>query len=322
MAFCLSSDGDRAPQITLCGETQLTLYLGELAALTTAFCWSFTSIFFTLAGRQVGSVVVNRLRLLLATLFLVITHWLLAMPLPFSAGLERWFWLGLSGIIGLVLGDAFLFQSYVWVGPRLGMLMMSSVPVISTLLAWMFLGETLEISQIIGILLTVSGIAWVVLERSSRRPAQPADPNYIWGILFGLGAAVGQAVGLIAAKKGLGGDFPALSGNFMRMLVAMIVMWGFTLVRGQFRPTMQRLNSHPQAVLRIMGGAFTGPFIGVWLSLVAIQLTQVGIASTLMALPPVFLLPITHYVFKERIGWRAISGTLVAVTGVVVLLLV
>jgi drug/metabolite transporter (DMT)-like permease len=299
----------------------LIIYLGELAALTTALCWSFTSIFFTLAGRQVGSVVVNRLRLLVATLFLVISHWLLALPLPFKAEPERWFWLGLSGVIGLVLGDAFLFQSYVWVGPRLGMLMMSSVPVISTLLAWLFLGEALAVSQVSGILLTVGGITWVVLERSGSQRTQPADPNYVWGILFGLGAAAGQALGLIAAKKGLGGDFPALSGNFIRMLVALVVMWGFTVIRGQFKPTLQRLAGQPRAGWHIVGGSFFGPFVGVSLSLLAIQLTQIGIASTLMALPPVFLLPIGHYLFKERIGWQAVTGTLVAVVGVAILFL-
>jgi len=296
-------------------------YLGELAALTTALCWSITSIFFTLAGRQVGSVVVNRVRLLVATIFLVFTHWLLAIPLPISAEPERWFWLGLSGIIGLVLGDAFLFQSYLWVGPRLGILMMSSVPVISTLLAWIFLAETLAFSQVAGILLTVGGIVWVVMERTGGHGGQRENPNYAWGILFGLGAALGQALGLIAAKKGLGGDFPALSGNFIRMTVAMVVMWGFTIARGQFSSTWRRLAGRPQVTLNIIGGAFAGPFVGVSLSLLAIQLTQIGIASTLMALSPVFLLPIGHYVFKEQISWRVIVGTLVAITGVAVLFL-
>jgi drug/metabolite transporter (DMT)-like permease len=309
--------------ITLSGHTPLTAYLGELAALTTALCWSFTAIFFTLAGRAVGSVMVNRLRLLLALIFLILTHWLLlARPLPLTAEPERWFWLGLSGIIGLVLGDAFLFQAYVWVGPRLGMLMMSLVPVLSTLTAWVFLGETLAFSQLAGILLTVGGIAWVIFERSGPAKDQTEARHYVWGILFGLGAATGQALGLITAKKGLGGDFPALSGNLIRMLTAAGVMWTFTLVQGQARPTMQRLLDSPRAARLIVGGAFTGPFIGVWLSLVAIQLTHIGIASTLMALPPVFLLPIGYFVFKEQITWRAVAGTVVAMSGVAVLFLV
>ena len=189
------------------------------------------------------------------------------------------------------------------------------------LLAWLFLGEALAVSQVSGILLTVGGITWVVLERSGSQRTQPADPSYAWGILFGLGAAAGQALGLIAAKKGLGGDFPALSGNFIRMLVALVVMWGFTVIRGQFKPTLQRLAGQPGAGWHIVGGSFFGPFVGVSLSLVAIQLTEIGIASTLMALPPVFLLPIAHYFFKERIGWQAVTGTLMAVVGVAILFL-
>jgi drug/metabolite transporter (DMT)-like permease len=202
------------------------------------------------------------------------------------------------------------------------MLMMSLVPVISTLLAWIFLAETLSSSQILGIALTVGGIAWVVLERAGPQANQADTPNYLWGILFGLGAAAGQALGLITAKKGLGGDFPALSGNLIRMLSSMIVMWGFAFFRGQAGRTLQRLNSQRQAVLSIIGGSFFGPFAGVWLALAAIKLTQIGIASTLMALPPVFLLPIGYFVFKERISERAIIGTLVAISGVAVLFLV
>ena len=99
------------------------LFVGELAALVTSLCWSFTSTFFTLAGRLVGSVVVNRIRLVLAVLFLVLAHFMLRQPLPVGAAPWRWFWLALSGFFGLVLGDAFLFQAFVWIGPRLSMLM-------------------------------------------------------------------------------------------------------------------------------------------------------------------------------------------------------
>ena len=141
--------------------------LGELAALGTSLCFSFTSTFFTLAGRQVGSVVVNRIRLLLAVGFLMLVHWvLLGQPLPLGVEPERWFWLGLSGIIGLVLGDAFLFQAFVMIGPQPSMLMMSLAPVISAFAAWVFLGETLNGRQLLAVALTVAGVVWVILERS------------------------------------------------------------------------------------------------------------------------------------------------------------
>ncbi|GAB4432089.1 MAG: DMT family transporter [Anaerolineae bacterium] len=298
----------------------MSIYLGEIAAILTAVCWTFTAAFFAAAGREVGSVVVNRMRLLLAVLQLALAHWLLyAVPFPVQAGPERWFWLGISGIVGLAIADAFLFQSYLWIGPRLGMLLMSGAPVIAALLAWIFLGETLQPRQVAGIFLTVGGIAWVVLERNGKSAAGPADPNFTWGILFGVGAATGQAIGLITAKKGLGGDFPALSGNMIRMVSAAVVMWSYTLARGRAGYTLRRFASGRKATLTILGGAFFGPFLGVSLSLVAIQLTAVGIASTLMALAPIFLLPVGRYLFNEQFGWAAIAGTLLATLGVVLL---
>jgi drug/metabolite transporter (DMT)-like permease len=296
--------------------------LGELAALATSVLFSATSTQLTLAGRQVGSMVVNRLRLLLATLFLVAAHFLLKLPLPWLAGSQRWFWLGLSGIVGLVIGDALLFEAFIRVGPRLSMLMMSLAPILSTLLAWLFLGERLTPLQLLAIFITVFGIAWVVQDRNGQAKEDRAGRRMaLSGLLLGLGAAAGQAVGLVLAKEGLAGDFSALSGTFMRMLAAATVLWAITLLRRQASTTLQKLSSQPGAALWILGGSFTGPFLGVTLSLVAVQRTEVGIASTLMALPPVILLPVGYFVFKERFGWPAVLGTLVALAGVGMLFL-
>lgn len=297
-------------------------FTGELAALTTAVLWSATAVFFTFAGRQIGSVIVNRVRLVVALILLMITHWVLrGQPLPVSAEPERWLWLGLSGIVGLVLGDSFLFQSYLWVGPRLGMLMMSLAPVLAALLALTFLGEKLAALQWLGILLAVGGVAAVVSDRRGGSQRAVREPNYGRGVLFGIGAATGQAVGLVLAKQGLGGGFPALSGNVMRMSSAVLFFWLITIGAGQAGNTLRRLRATRGAWLSIVGGATTGPFLGVWLSLIAIQLTSVGIASTLMALSPVFLLPIGRFLFGERIGPLAIGGTLVAIAGVGILFL-
>ncbi len=298
-------------------------YLGELAALATSLCFSFTSTFFTLAGRQVGSLVVNRLRLVVAVGLLVGVHWaLLGSPLPVGAGGDRWFWLGVSGVIGLVLGDAFLFQAFVWIGPRLSMLLMSLAPVIAALLAWAFLAETLSPGQVLGVGLTVGGIGWVALVRDQVRESGPAGRrDYMRGLLFGLGGATGQALGLVTARLGLGGDFSPLSGNLIRMLAALITLWAVTLLARQGRSTLDRLRAQPRAVWLILAGAFSGPFLGVTFSLLAIQRTQIGVASTLMALPPVFLLPVGALVFQERIGWRAVLGTLAALAGVALLFL-
>lgn len=296
--------------------------LGELAALGTAILFSVTSTQFTLAGRQVGSMVVNRTRLILAILLLSAAHLIIGLPFPTNAPAERWFWLGISGIVGLVLGDAFLFQGLIFIGPRLSMLIMSLVPIIASIFAWLFLNETLSIGEVLGILLTILGVVWVILEGDSRRKYRSQNPNYLAGILFALGGAIGQALGLIFAKKGLAGDFPALSATMIRMLVAGVVLWLFTLLRGQAGLTIRNLGSHRRAFLLILGGSITGPLFAVTLSLVAIQNTEIGIASTIIALTPVFLLPISYVVFKEQFGWQAVAGTVLAMVGVALLFLV
>jgi drug/metabolite transporter (DMT)-like permease len=139
---------------------------------------------------------------------------------------------------------------------------------------------------------------------------------YVRGIIAGGLAATGQAVGVVLAKNGLKGDFPALSGNVIRMTAAFTALWLVTLIQGQAASTIRQAKERRKSMLYILGGSIFGPLIGVSLSLFAIQNVDIGIASTIIALPPIFLLPIGHYVFKERITWKAVAGTLVAISGV------
>lgn len=300
-------------------------FLGELAALGTSLCFSFGSTLFTLSGRAVGSPMVNRFRLLIALLLVMLLHLLsFGQPLPTAAEPERWFWLGLSGFVGLVLGDAFLLQSFVLIGPRLAMLMMSLAPVLSAVLAWLFLGESLVVIEIIGIAITLTGIIIVIAERShdSSNTKAPIDNRqYVIGLLCGLGGAAGQAGGLVLSKLGLGGSFPALSGNLIRLLVAAAVIWLFAIVNRQLFSSYRTIRANPRALLLLIGGTLLGPVLGVWLSLLAVQNTNVGVASTLSSLMPIFLIPISYFMFGERVTRQAIVGTLVAFAGMVILFL-
>jgi len=299
--------------------------MGSIAAILTSICWSWSSIFFSSAGYVVGSKVVNRTRLLFAVSFLIITHTIIAgSPIPLHVEGYRWLWLGLSAIFGLVLGDAMLFQAYVLIGPRLSMLVMASVPAISAIFAWLFLKETLGIYQIFGILLTSAGIMMVVLDRNThQRSLIPGkNKNQILGLVLSLGGAFGQAIGMIFAKKGLDGDFSALTGVLIRMLVAAAAIWLITLITKEITLNFKLLKQNPKSVLSIFGGAFVGPFLGVWLSLIAVQTTKVGITSTLIALTPIFHLPIAHFYLHEKINIRAILGTVIAMAGVAIIFLI
>jgi drug/metabolite transporter (DMT)-like permease len=297
------------------------LYIGEIAAIITSVTFAVNSTLFTLAGREVGSKVVNRVRLAAASLFLMLAHWLfLGTPWPVNAGFDRWFWLGSSGIVGLVLGDAFLFQAFILVGPGISMLMMSLAPILASVIAWVFLDEKLGYLQISGILVTILGVIWVVIEKNKKTIL--IKDQYLKGILFGIGGAVGQAVGFVLAKVGLTENYSPISGNFIRMVIAMLVIWSIAIFRREFSSTISQAASNPKATWKILGGAFSGPFIGVSLSLFALQYTSLGVASTLMALPPIFLLPVDHFYFKDRLGWGAVAGTILALTGVGMLFLV
>ncbi|MGB7874662.1 MAG: DMT family transporter [Anaerolineales bacterium] len=294
--------------------------IGELAALLTSVVWAGTSVLFTKATQQVGSIIVNRIRVIIALLFLMLLNWAFnGYLLPVNAGADRWLWFALSGAIGYALGDVFLFQSFLCIGPQRGMLMMSLAPLMSAGLAWIFFGETLTGIQLLGVIVTLTGVAWVIIQRRSDIPNQLCSP--VQGILFGLGAATGQAVGYVLSKQGLTDNFSPIAGNSIRMLAAVIVLWALAGIQGKTGATINSMREKPNVLGWLTLAAFTGPVLGATLSLFALQHTQVGIASTLIALPPVFLLPISWIVFKEKFDWGAVLGTLVAISGVALLFL-
>lgn len=296
-------------------------YTGEIAALLTSVFFSFTAVIFAQASRQVGAMITNRVRLVIALIYLMAINLVLfGQPLPIDAGLDRWVWLSLSGVVGLALGDLFLFRAYADIGPRLGMLLMSLAPVIGAITAWLAFGETLRIGQIIGIAITLMGIAWVIAARPTIDDAQHGSHRR--GIVLGVLAATGQAWGLVLSKQGMTGGFSPFAGNAIRMLAAALIFWIVTLAQRQAGETVRVVKLHPGALKLLALGALVGPVLGVSASLLAVQHAEIGVASTLMALPPVFLLPIGYFAFKERFGWQTIVGTFVAMIGVGVLFLV
>lgn len=302
----------------------MTGMLGEVAALLTAFCWSFNSVVFTLAGRRVGSATVNAMRLWIAVPALLLVHWLLyAAPFPFAIEPARLLYLGVSGVIGFVVGDAMLFESFLLIGPRLAMLLALLVPVFGAALAWAFLGETLQTLEIAAILLIIGGIAWVVAEGGGEdgAPAAPPARRYGQGIWLAIGGAAGQAIGLLFSRMGLAGGYSAVSATLVRVSVAAVILALAGFLRGTLRRRLAVMKDR-KALLEITAGSLTGPVLGVILSLVAIAHAHIGVASALMSLTPVLLLPVAHFLFKEEVTARAIGGTLVALLGVVLLFLV
>jgi drug/metabolite transporter (DMT)-like permease len=292
-------------------------FLGELAALLAALLWAFNSLLYTVAGRRVGSNTVNTLRIWLALFLLTGIHLLIYhTPLPWTMDPKALFYLAMSGVVGLVIGDGCLFEAFVLIGARLGMLMMLLVPIFSTIFAWLFLHEKLVLIEIVGIFVTVLGIAWVIFEKNENNTGPKA--KLAWGIFLGALAAFGQALGLLFSKMGMKGGVNAISANWVRMAAAAFSILVLSLLLGRMAHHWQGLKNR-KAFLEIGIGAVIGPVLGVCLSLVAIVKINVGIASTLMSLSPVMLIPLSYVFFKERVSVGVVIGTFVALMGAMIL---
>ena len=302
-------------------------YFGEIAALLTAVFWTVTSMAFESAGKKVGSLAVNLIRLVIAfIIFSVYTQFARGMWFPFDAGTERWLWLILSGLVGFVIGDLFLFQAFVVVGARISMLIMAMTPPFTAFISWFILGEILSPVNWMGMTVTLLGISIVVLKRENKalnggtliRRRLTASYS-LKGIFLALGGALGQATGLVLSKKGMG-DYDAFAASQIRVLTGGVGFAILLLVLRRYRRVWDALKNR-EAMKRISLGSLFGPFLGVSFSLIAIQNTKAGIAATLMSIVPVLIIPPAILIFKEKVNWKEILGAVVTVLGVVIFFL-
>jgi drug/metabolite transporter (DMT)-like permease len=291
-------------------------YIGEICALGAAASWSFSSLLFFSLQSRLGTLLLNTLRLTIASVFLLIT--ILIGGIGFDISLEQEILLSLSGIIGLVLGDSFLFLSYKKMGPRISMLFQSSSPAMAAILAFLILGEVLSLWAILGIIITLSGISLVVIERNGKSNGHEKITRI--GFLFAMLAALGQAVGLIFAKLAFNsGEINGVLATLMRMLAASIVIVPFGIITDKFKATIGNLFNNKKTAGTVLLVSFLGSYLGVMLSFFAIAYAKVGISSTLMSTAPILMLPLVHIMLKDHLSWKSIVGAFIAVSGVAVL---
>lgn len=295
-------------------------YFGEIAGLLTAVFWTVTSMAFESAGKKVGSLAVNLIRLVMAFFFIGVYSWIArGFFFPTDATLFQWQWLALSGLVGFVIGDLLLFQAFVVIGARISMLMMSLAPPFAAFVGWLMLGEVLTPKNWLGMAITMTGIVIVILKREKTELngsiVRKLKSNYsVPGILLALGGALGQAAGLVLSKKGMG-SYDAFSASQIRVLTG-IAGFSILFIFMKRWPRVWSALKHGSAMKRITLGAFFGPFLGVSFSLLAVQHTETGIAATLMAIVPVLIILPAVIIFKEKVNWKEILGAIVTVAGV------
>lgn len=292
--------------------------IGELSALATAFCWSGSSISFAEASLRIGSVRVNVTRLVLAASLLALTLFIFSIPIHLSA--SQFTDLFLSGVLGLVFGDSFLFKSYEYNGPRISSLIMSSAPAVAATLAYLFLRESLAPLAVAGMAMTLVGIAIVVTSRQDVTSRFSRISGR--GIFFAFLGACGQGGGLVTAKLAFNeGSINGLTATFIRILSALILFVPITMLSRKFIPPWTIYSAHRKAFGLTLLGAILGPYCGITFSLIAIAHTKVGIAATIMATVPIIMLPLMKLIYRENLSWRAYAGAFVAVGGVGILFL-
>ncbi|MEI7501098.1 MAG: DMT family transporter [Bacteroidota bacterium] len=293
---------------------------GEWAALLTAVFWTVTALTFAAASRRIGSMVVNLLRLIIGFAFLTVFVWLYrGYLLPLDATPRAWLYLSLSGLIGFVFGDLCLFQAFVVVGARISMLMMALAPPMTALIGWMVLDETLSWKSWTGMVLTMTGIALVVLKRHTSEESnggfRKVKFNYpLWGILLGLGGALGQAAGLVLSKTGMQG-YDSFAATQIRVIAGIAGFSVLFFILRLWKDAFRAL-SYRKPMLQLSLGAFFGPFLGVSFSLIAVKYADTGIAATIMALVPVLIIPPSMIIYKEKVTLKEAAGAILAVGGV------
>jgi drug/metabolite transporter (DMT)-like permease len=294
--------------------------VGELAALATALCWTATAICFTSASKKVGSLPVNIIRLLIAFVLFSITGLIArGRALPLDADAAAWFWLSLSGLVGFTLGDLFLFRAFVLIGARLSILTMSLWPLVVTALSIFVLDERPNALDLLGMACTLTAVAWVVTEKKGDEPHGATRQRAI-GVGLAILGAIGQGAGLVLSKLGMRTFPDAFAATHIRVITGSIGFIVIIALMGSTRRVWLALQDG-----RAMGytalGAFFGPFLGVGLSLLAVQHTQAGVAATIMTLTPVLIVPAVAIVYRESISPRAVLGALLAFGGVALLFL-
>ena len=295
-------------------------HIGELAAFGTAVCWTLSALYFERASKRIGVLAVNFFKVVFAAVFLTVTAGVMrGMPLPLDAPRDAWIFLSLSGLVGFVVADIFLFSAYVTIGSRLSTLFLALSPPLTAVLGYVFLGEAMGTRSLLGMALVAAGIVLAVLGRGDHAPvevpapgAKPA-PHPRVGFLYAFLSSIGQSVGMILTKRGLG-SYDPVSGTQIRVFVAVV---GFAIVslawqRGR---NLSAAVKDRDAMKTTFGGAVFGPFIGVTLSLFAMQRTHAGIVSTLIGLTPILIIPPYVIFFKQKVRPLEIAGAVLAVAG-------
>ncbi|WP_075072214.1 DMT family transporter [Longilinea arvoryzae] len=293
--------------------------LGEILVLLTALLWAGSSIIYSRVGKFIPPLELNFLKGIGALVLVAIT--LLALGEATSVLTPTALALLLaSGMLGIGLGDTAYMEALRTIGARQASLIKTLAPPTAGLLGWLFMGERLSVSAWGGIALIAAGVAWVISEHSSAAEQETLPRALrLRGILAGVIAALTEAGGVVLSRAALTlTPVTPLWGTGLRLAAGTAVAGGLLILRRQPIGNWLRLPQAPRLGGLAFAAFFFGTFIGIWLQHAALRTVQAGVAQTLVATSPLFVLPMAG-LMGEKISPRAVFGALLALGGVALL---
>lgn len=276
--------------------------------MSSAFCWAVAAVLFQQLGQQLSAVALNLFKGVVA----IVCIGLVLLPAGIAdVSKDAFLLLAASGLVGICLGDTLYFMTINRLGSRLTLLIGSLIPVATALIAITVLGERISLSAGIGLALTITGVTYVLWERSVIKAE---FTQWRAGLVFGLLFVLANALGIIFTKVGVQ-DIPALDATFIRTLWAIVGLAFWGLVSRSLLSWVKPLEDR-KLRNRLLLASIIGAFLGTWLSVAALKYTHTAVAVTLNSTSPLFVLPLAMVILKEHITWRAVSGAFVAIMGV------
>lgn len=300
-------------------------YTGELISIGVAFSWTVTALLSEYGSKRMGNLTLNAMRMGITLIASAVLFWVITgSPLPAHASTEAYMWMMLSGLVGYVIGDYCLFQCYIIIGSKFGQLFMTLAPIAAAITAWATLGQQMRPQGILAMIVTLIGIAITVLGRGDNHKVSFKLP--LNGMLFAIGAAVCQGVGLVLSKIGMDHYQASMTSNsspwmlpfFANFFRCVAGITGFLLLMSfkEGYGSLRKNITDRVSMATAMTTTFFGPFVGVGCSLLAIQYTSAGIASTLMALTPIIIILPAYWLFRQPITARSVVGAVISCIGV------
>lgn len=296
------------------------MLLGELAALGAALCWATAGMVSLKPARALGAIPFNRLRMLLVFVMLAVLTSLSGGWQSIAQG--HLVILILSGLIGILIGDTFLFATLRRLGPRRCTILFAANAPMTVLLGLVLLGETLNLWQVGGCALVFIGVVLAIAFGTHAQRADRWDEiqgSLAWGIGFGLLAALCQALGTVLAKPVIDAGADPIAASALRVGVAALGLATTFALRGTAYCQQTPLSWQLTGQIALSG--FLGMALGMSLLLFALAYAATGVAATLSSTSPVLMLPLIWLSTGICPRWAAWLGAILSSTGTSLILL-